>query len=189
MEVSNWKENKEIGTISFEVRIPMKKPKIFLEFFYVSFQKKYCIWIQQLEENKNIFGNFLKGQWAIGLEKQAKLKHAVQGGVHELPRHMPDPCWRYFAGTKSSIRFHYRLWYGLTWIQACQMFCFRTLCIQNKKSVNLQYKKINWKDFCKEFCKKSWKKNNTWNITRLVDDSFVPSSKRPSVLNCKLTDF
>ena len=40
MEVSNWKENKEIGTISFEVRIPMKKPKIFLEFFYVSFWKK-----------------------------------------------------------------------------------------------------------------------------------------------------
>ena len=39
MEVSNWKENKEICTISFEVRIPMKKPKIFLESFYVSFRK------------------------------------------------------------------------------------------------------------------------------------------------------
>ena len=25
------------------------------------------------------------------------------------------------------------------------------------------------------------KKNNTWNIRRLVDDSFVPSSQRPSV--------
>ena len=36
----NWKENKEVGTICFEVRIPMKKPKIFLEFFYVSFQNK-----------------------------------------------------------------------------------------------------------------------------------------------------
>ena len=49
-------------------------------------------------------------------------------------------------------------------------------------------KKINWKDFCKEFCKKSWKKNNTWNIRQLVDDSFVPSSKQPSILYCKLTD-
>ena len=33
------------------------------------------------------------------------------------------------------------------------------------------------------------KKNNTWNIRRLVDDSFVPLSKQPSVLYCKLTDF
>ena len=33
------------------------------------------------------------------------------------------------------------------------------------------------------------KKNNTWNIRRLVDDLFVPSSKQPSVLYCKLTDF
>ena len=33
------------------------------------------------------------------------------------------------------------------------------------------------------------KKNITWNIRRLVDDSFVPSSKRPSVLYCKLTDY
>jgi hypothetical protein len=33
------------------------------------------------------------------------------------------------------------------------------------------------------------KKNNTWNIRRLIDDSFVPSSKRPSLLYCKLTDF
>jgi hypothetical protein len=31
----------EVGTISFEVRIPMKKPKIFMEFFYISFRKKY----------------------------------------------------------------------------------------------------------------------------------------------------
>ena len=34
-----------------------------------------------------------------------------------------------------------------------------------------------------------YEKKNTWNIRRLVDDSFVPSSKRPSVLYCKLTDF
>ena len=33
------------------------------------------------------------------------------------------------------------------------------------------------------------KKNNKWNIRRLVDDLVVPSSKRPSVLYYKLTDF
>ena len=45
----------------------------------------------------------------------------------------------------------------------------------------------NWKDFCKEFCNKSWKKNNTWNIRLLVDNLFVPSSKQPSVIYCRLT--
>ena len=48
---------------------------------------------------------------------------------------------------------------------------------------------MNWKAFCKAFCKKSWKKNNTWNITHLVDDSFVPSSQWPSVIYQILTDF
>ena len=33
----------EVGTICFEIRMPMKKPKIFLEFFYVSFRKKISI--------------------------------------------------------------------------------------------------------------------------------------------------
>ena len=39
MEVIIWKENEEVSTICFEIRIPMKKRKIFMEFFYVSFQK------------------------------------------------------------------------------------------------------------------------------------------------------
>ena len=34
---------------------------------------------------------------------------------------------------------------------------------------------------------KSIKKNNTWNIRLLVDDSFVPSSKQPSIIYCRLT--
>ena len=38
--------------------------------------------------------------------------------------------------------------------------------------------KINWNDFCKEFCKELWKKNNTWNIRHLVDESFVPANQR-----------
>ena len=48
-------------------------------------------------------------------------------------------------------------------------------------------KKINWQDFCKEFAR-NHEKNDTWNIRRLVDNSFVPSSKWPSVY-CKLTEF
>ena len=39
MEVIIWKENEEVSTICFEIRIAMKKRKIFMEFFYVSFQK------------------------------------------------------------------------------------------------------------------------------------------------------
>ena len=49
--------------------------------------------------------------------------------------------------------------------------------------------KINWNDFCKELCKIFWKKKKSWNIRCLVDDSFVPSARQTSVLNCKLTDF
>ena len=73
MEVIIWKENKEVGTICFEIRIPMKKTKIFLEFFYVSFRKKISIFgfsNSIMEENKNIYGNTFipwKSHWNIGL--------------------------------------------------------------------------------------------------------------------------
>ena len=32
------------------------------------------------------------------------------------------------------------------------------------------------------------KKNNTWNIRRLFDESFVPANQRTSVLYCRLSD-
>ena len=38
MEIIKLKENKVGSTICFEVRVPMKKPKIFMESFYVSFK-------------------------------------------------------------------------------------------------------------------------------------------------------
>ena len=52
--------------------------------------------------------------------------------------------------------------------------------------IKLQNKKMNSFE-----CPKSIKsiKNNTWNIRLLVDDSFVPSSKQPSIIYCRLTDF
>ena len=56
MEVINRKENKEVGNICFEVRIP----KIFMEFFYASFRKQIFILGFNnfiLEGIKNIYGN------------------------------------------------------------------------------------------------------------------------------------
>ena len=36
---------------------------------------------------------------------------------------------------------------------------------------------------------RNYEKKNTWNFRRLVDESFVPSAQRTSVLYCRLTDF
>ena len=60
MEVINRKENKEVGTICFEVRISMKKPIIYMEFFHASFQKllsRFGINNFILEKKKNINEN------------------------------------------------------------------------------------------------------------------------------------
>ena len=70
-----------------------------------------------------------------------------------------------------------------------QVFFFLILFRDLGKLKTLYFYFCNFikKDFCKKICKKSWRKNNTWNIRCLVYNSFVPSSKQPSV--CKLTDF
>ena len=36
---------------------------------------------------------------------------------------------------------------------------------------------------------RNYEKKYTWNVRRLVDESFVPSAQRTSVLYCRLTDF
>ena len=48
-------------------------------------------------------------------------------------------------------------------------------------------KKKNLNNYCKEFCKQLWKKNNTWNLRCLVDESFVPANQQTIVLYCKST--
>jgi hypothetical protein len=56
-----------LSGISFEVRIPMKRPKIFIEFFYVSFQRKIFIFGFNnfiLEENKIFMETLLYHQKA-----------------------------------------------------------------------------------------------------------------------------
>ena len=45
------------------------------------------------------------------------------------------------------------------------------------------------KNFANNFARFYEKKNNTWNIRRLVDELFVPSAQRTSVIHCRLTDF
>ena len=44
-------------------------------------------------------------------------------------------------------------------------------------------------DFAKDFARFYEKNNNTLNIRRLVDESFVPSAHQTSLLYCRLTDF
>jgi hypothetical protein len=36
---------------------------------------------------------------------------------------------------------------------------------------------------------RNYKKNNAWNIGRLVNESFVPANQRTTVLYCRLSDF
>ena len=52
----------------------------------------------------------------------------------------------------------------------------------------IRYKKINWKDFCKEFCKKSWIKiilgtSDAWSMIRL---SHHPSDPAYYVVNWRI---
>ena len=42
--------------------------------------------------------------------------------------------------------------------------------------------------FAKNFAR-FYEKHETWNIRRLVEETFVPSTQRPSVLYSRLTDF
>ena len=41
--------------------------------------------------------------------------------------------------------------------------------------------------FAKDFAR-NYEKNNTWNIRRLVDESFVPADQQTNVLYCRLSD-
>ena len=46
-----------------------------------------------------------------------------------------------------------------------------------------------FKGFLQRILQDIMKKDNAWNIMRLVNDSFVQSSKQPSILFCRLTEF
>ena len=76
LEVINWKENKQVGTICFEIRIPIKKPKIFMEFVYLSLQK----WLFIFE-----FNNFILEKkiylWKHFYTMKKPLKHRANINV------------------------------------------------------------------------------------------------------------
>ena len=44
-------------------------------------------------------------------------------------------------------------------------------------------------NIAKNFARNYEKKNNTWNIKCLVDESFVPATQRSSILYSRLSDF
>ena len=60
-----------------------------------------------------------------------------------------------------------------------------------KNRLNLFYEctKIKMKSFeCPKSIRNYIKKNNAWNIRRLVDESFIPANQRTRVLYCRLSD-
>ena len=72
------------------------------------------------------------------------------------------------------------------------LFFFIISCkILGKNCFNFFYNftKIKIKSFECAKSIRNYEKNNAWNIRRLVDESFVPSTQRPSVLYWWLTDF
>ena len=95
-----------------------------------------------------------------------------------------------FCGELKSVNLQYNTLGRLDMDDGTFMISCKSLC---KNAFNLfsyffyKITKIKIKSF---ECPKSKKyKKNTWNIRFLVDDSFVPSSKQPSVIYCRLTNF
>ena len=95
----------------------------------------------------------------------------------------------WFAGTNDSST--KRLMF-----QVCIIFFFIIFCkILGKNRFNLffnffyKFTKIKMKSFEWPKSMRNYKKNNPWNIRRLVDESFVPANQRTSVLYWRLSDF
>ena len=90
-------------------------------------------------------------------------------------------CW--FAGTNDSStkRLMFQVLFFFT--ISCKILC--------KNCFNLFFYRFT--KMIKSFvCPKSirhYKRNNAWNIGRLVDESIVPADQRTSILYCRLSDF
>ena len=50
------------------------------------------------------------------------------------------------------------------------------------------YEKNKLKQFLQRILQEIKKKDNTWNIRCLVDESFVPSAQQTSVLDCQISN-
>ena len=94
---------------------------------------------------------------------------------------------RWVAGTNNSPTKHL-----IFLIISYRLRALKTLFI----FVNL-WEKNTLKPFLQRILQQTMKKNNTWNIRRLVDESFVPlnqqtsesENQQTSVLCCRLSDF
>ena len=95
---------------------------------------------------------------------------------------------RWVAGTNDSLTkcLMIQLLFFL-FIISCKILCKN--CFNLFFYLFYKFTKIKIKSFECPKSMKNYLKKNTWNIRHLVHDSFVPSSKRPRVLYCKLTDF
>ena len=82
-----------------------------------------------------------------------------------------------------SLMFQVLFFYTFYRLRALKILYFY-FCNLIKKSEN------KLQGFLQRILQEILKKNNsTWNIRCLVDNAFVPFSKQPSILYCKLTDF
>ena len=72
-----------------------------------------------------------------------------------------------------------------------QVLCFKISLYTLFSFCNLKQnsKKRELKGFLHRILQDFMKKNNAWNIRRLVDETFVPSVQQTSVLYCRLSDF
>ena len=91
-------------------------------------------------------------------------------------------------GTNGSSTKHLMFQVLLFFMTSCKILCKNPF---NLHIFLFSYKitKIKIKSFESPKSIKKYQKKYTWNIRFLVDDSFVPSSKLPSMIYLLLTDF
>ena len=95
---------------------------------------------------------------------------------------------RWFAGSLGQMTHQPSIW--------CSKYYFFHDFLQNSLQKSFQFifyfykfTKIKIKSFVCPKSIRNYEKNNAWNIRCLVDELFVPSIQRPSVLYWRLSDF
>ena len=80
----------------------------------------------------------------------------------------------------------------ISFIISYRLRALKTLCFYFCKFIKKMKKCIeSWKlkPFLQRILQEIMKKNNTWNIKCLVNESFVPVNQGTSILYCRLSDF
>ena len=99
-----------------------------------------------------------------------------------------DPTGNFFQNWKKKIKWNFFLILNIDKNLRVLREIFRFFSIISKK--NIFFKKWNeMKWFLQRILQEIMKKKYTWNIRRLVDESFVPANQQTSVLYCRLSDF